>query len=426
MATTKFYLDTRGIRPGRAASLKIALTQKGRTALISLNVRLRPAQWDGRAEKIIAHPNKFILNNYIRSRKQAVDNLLLKLAETGTLHRIDATEIRRRVLEGERPGSGGGRNLFAERFLKFAASKKQSTKDIYLCTYRRMTAYCGARLRSLAFEDVTKEWLTGFDTFLARTAPSKNARNIHLRNIRAVFNEAIDDEITVFYPFRRFKIRPVATVKRSLNAEQLRTLFNARTEEYAVRHLDAFKLMFFLIGINAVDLFRLKRVTDGRIEYHRAKTGRLYSVKVEPEAMELIDRYRGRSALLEYADRYKSHKDFLKRVNFALKRIGEVRRSGLGGRKHVTPLFPDISTYWARHSWATIASSLDIPKETIAAALGHEIGNPTTSIYIDFDRRKVDEANRRVIDFVLYGRRPGSRVESHITEAERPAGQRLF
>ena len=83
--------------------------------------------------------------------------------------------------------------------------------------------------------------------------------------------------------------------------------------------------------------------------------------------------------------------------------VGAVRRDGRGGRKTVVPAFPGISSYWMRHTWATIAAQLEIPKETIAAALGHG-GNSVTDIYIDFDRRKIDEANRKVIDFVLYGR----------------------
>ena len=83
-----------------------------------------------------------------------------------------------------------------------------------------------------------------------------------------------------------------------------------------------------------------------------------------------------------------------------LKQIGPVVRKGLGGKKERQPLFPDISSYWARHTWATIAAELDIPKETISAALGHEIGSEVTSIYINFDRKKIDEANRRVIDYL--------------------------
>ena len=87
----------------------------------------------------------------------------------------------------------------------------------------------------------------------------------------------------------------------------------------------------------------------------------------------------------------------------ALKDIGPYVRQGLGGRKIRQPLFPKISQYWCRHTWATIAAELDIRKETIAAALGHG-GNSVTDIYINFYMRKVDEANRRVIDYVLYGK----------------------
>lgn len=240
--------------------------------------------------------------------------------------------------------------------------------------------------------------------FLAQTAPSKNARNVHLRNIRAVFNDAIDDEVTTCYPFRKFKIRPVATPKRSLSVEQLRKLFAWQVEDYAVKYLDMFKLTFFLIGINVVDLCKLKVITqEGRVKFHRAKTGWLYNIKVELEAAQIIMRYWGRRQLLNMLDTYKSHKYYLKHLNFGLLHIGRVE-VGKRGAKSVKPLHPLLTTYWASHSWATIAASLDIPKETIAHALGHG-GNTVTDIYIDFDQRKVDEANRRVIDWVLYGKR---------------------
>ena len=100
-------------------------------------------------------------------------------------------------------------------------------------------------------------------------------------------------------------------------------------------------------------------------------------------------------------DEYKDHKNFIHRMNIGLRQIGTLERKGRGGKKFRTPLFPDISTYWARHTWATIAAGLDIPKETIAHALGHAWAtNTTTDIYIRFDERKVDEANRKVIDAI--------------------------
>lgn len=80
-----------------------------------------------------------------------------------------------------------------------------------------------------------------------------------------------------------------------------------------------------------------------------------------------------------------------------------MHREGRGGKKVRTPILPNITMYWARHTWATIAASLDIPKDTISAALGH--GESTvTDIYIDFEQEKVDLANRRVLDWVLYGK----------------------
>lgn len=401
MATTKLYLDTRATKKGKPAPLKLAITKKGNTALLPLNVNLLPDQWDKKAGKVINHPNKAFLNTYIQRRKLDFETEILNLISSGVSERMTATELKNR-LRGLREDNDESR-LFMTRLKKFADAKKGSTKQIYMHTYGRIQAFSEDYER-LTFEDITKDWLHSFEDFLSQTSPSKNARNIHLRNIRAVFNDAIDDEITSYYPFRKFKIRPVPTAKRSLTVEQLRTLFDYPVEEYAQRHLDMFKLIFFLVGINLVDLFGLESITnDGRIEYNRAKTGRKYSIKVEPEAMEIIDKYKGNKLLIAEAEKYNNHKDYMKCINRALQRIGETEL-GKHGAKTFHPLFPELTTYWARHTWATIAASLDIPKETIAAALGHG-GNTVTDIYIDFDRKKVDEANRRVIDWVLYNKK---------------------
>lgn len=87
-------------------------------------------------------------------------------------------------------------------------------------------------------------------------------------------------------------------------------------------------------------------------------------------------------------------------MNRALQKIG--LHYTTSQEKKGQALFPDITTYWSRHTWATVASSLDIPMELIGRALGHSWVNKTiTSVYIDFDTRKVDDANRMVIDAVL-------------------------
>jgi len=297
-------------------------------------------------------------------------------------------------------------HTFLNWFRRFSESKTNGrTREIYECTISRMLDF-DKSLSRRKFEDINLGWLTDFEAFCAKTA-SKNARNIHLRNIRAVFNNAIDNEITTAYPFRRFKIRPETTRKRSLTVEELRRLFSYSVEPYAQIYIDLFKLIFMLIGINSVDLFRLKEVTrDGRIEYNRAKTSKPYSIKVEPEAMEIIEKHKGVNGLLCIADRWSDHRNFTHQCNKALQRIGKVERVGLGGRKVIEPEWPGLTTYWARHSWATIAYELGISKDIIGQALGHTDGlHSITNIYIREDDRFVDEANRRVLDWVLYGKR---------------------
>ena len=94
-------------------------------------------------------------------------------------------------------------------------------------------------------------------------------------------------------------------------------------------------------------------------------------------------------------DTNKDYRCYYMRLCYGLKTLKETLNAIDDGIK-----IDELTTYWARHSWATVAASLDIPKETIAAALGHG-GNTVTDIYIDFDQKKVDEANRKVLDYVF-------------------------
>lgn len=405
MATTKFYLDKRAVKKDGTSPLKISLSHKGHTALISLNVYLSAVQWDEKRERVINTDKKIFLNEFIKKRKLEVDSALLRLAVNGVLANLTVSQIKYLIMQELEPIVEAQDGNFVYEFKKFMQSRiKSRTRELYSATLSRMRKFC-PKLEKIRFEDITKDWLVSFDEFLARTSPSKNARNIHFRNIRAVFNSAIDNEVTAYYPFRKFKIQSMPTIKRALTVEQLRLLFNYEVEEYQEKYRDMFKLIFCLIGINAVDLLHLalNNINNGRIEYRRAKTGRMYDLKIEPEAALLIEKLHGEKYLVDVLDRYKDYRNYVKRLNDNLQMIGEtfVDKRGKKCRK---PLFPNITTYWARHSWATIAAELDIPKETIAAALGHG-GNTVTDIYIDFDRKKVDEANRRVLDYVFYGKR---------------------
>lgn len=403
MFSTKFYVDTT-----RKDSLMLRITNNRKKVEMSMGLKISPDELEA---ALSGSSRNIRLEKMLASWTSQIKDLMLELADKKETDK-DVKEIRVILQERllgfaptQQPKDEKPEGNFTAYFQNFIDGKEnKGTKGVYKHTLDKIRSF-DPDVDMKRFEDIDLKWLTDFETFCAKTA-SKNARNIHLRNIRAVFNNAIDFGITSAYPFRRFKIRPEATRKRSLSIEELRKLFDYPVEPYAEIYRDCFKLIFMLCGINTVDLHALKSITkDGRIEYKRAKTGRLYSIKVEPEALEIIEKYQGNNGLLCIADRWSDSRNFRHQLNKALQRIGEVERRGRGGKKIRTAEFEGVSSYWARHSWATIAYEIGIPKDIIAQALGHSDGHDVTNIYIREDVRKVDEANRRVLDWVLYSKR---------------------
>lgn len=401
MFSYKFY-----VRQEKNDALMLRITNNRKKAEISMGLRVSQSELEAASKW---SSGNIRLEKLLASWTMMIKELMLELSDKKEVDK-DAKDVRA-ILQERLLGVAADKEAepaignFTICFQNFIDGKtNKGTKGVYKHTLDRIRVF-DPDVDKKRFEDIDLKWLMEFEAFCARTA-SKNARNIHLRNIRAVFNNAIDYEITTAYPFRRFKIRPEATRKRSMSVEELRKLFDYPVEEYAELYRDIFRLIFMLIGINSVDLWALKLITrDGRIEYKRAKTGRLYSIKVEPEAMEIINKYRGKNGLLCIADRWSDSRNFRHQLNKALQRIGQVERKGRGGKKIITSEFESVTSYFARHSWATIAYDLGISKDIIAQALGHSDGHDTTNIYIKEDIRKVDEANRRVLDWVLYGKR---------------------
>ena len=396
MATTSLYLDTRGLAPSQAGPLRIVIRHNNSSASISLGIQLTQKQWDGKS--VSNRPDGRMLNTIITKKKTDIDAAILTLSLTKDLSCFTASQLKEEILSSlfDRPQK---KILFTERFERFARMRNaQGTQDLYLQTLAKIRSFYPNADR-LSFDEITKSWLEDFDMRLKATT-SPNIRNRHFRNIRAVFNDALNDELIKCYPFKSFKLPKLQQTKhRALTKSQIITLRDYPCMDWQQEYRDLFMLSFYLVGINMVDLLTARKedVRNGRLEYRRDKTGKLYSIKIEPEAQTIIDRYRGKDYLLSPLDRYSSHKDYIQHMNRALKKIGLSYETS--SRKTGKAIFPDLTTYWARHSWTSLASAIDIPIDIIARSLGHSwIDKTVTSVYIDFDPRKLDDANRRVLD----------------------------
>lgn len=325
----------------------------------------------------------------------AVDEYLLLHADN-SLEKIKS-DVRYIITGEDKPVDG-----LVKYIMDFAATKGNSgTRGLYELTARKVSDFDS----KADFETVTAEWLKDFECYNIENGMTTNGIAIHLRNIRTVFNWCIDNEYTDKYPFRKFKIKSEKVPIRNLTAEQMALLRDYVVEPWQEIYRDFFMLSFYLCGINPVDLLHLKseNIINGRLTYKRRKTGHLFDLPVPQEAQDIMNKYRGKAWLLSPLDKYSDYKDFLHHWNDALKKIGtkEVVPDKAGKRRKINyqPLFPTLTVYSARYSFASIGAELDIPRETIALCLGHSWAD-VTSHYIAYDTKKIDKAVRRIIDYM--------------------------
>lgn len=393
-------------------ALRLRLTANRKTAELALGLTITKQELEN---ALSLKPGKSLhpCRKYLQGVAEKMEQIRIEMLE-GNRREVDVQALKQTVKAILFPSSvmepeeaKVSEYNFVKWFTEFADTHNTpgaKTKADYMHTLSRMRCFCTS-LDKLDFADINVRWLEKFDCFLAKTC-KVNSRNHHMRNIRAVFKYAIRHELDIRNPFDRMKLKTEETEKRSLTVEELRWVFTCDVLPYAEIYRDMFLLSFMLIGINPIDLYRLESVTSsGRIKYRRAKTHKLYSIKVEPEAARLIKKYQGTDHLLSLSDRWEHHESFSACANKALKLLGAPAPAPNQKRKGKSKL-PELTMYWARHTWATLAAELDIPDAVISNALGHSGGlNRTTEIYIKRSEKKVDEANRKVLDWVLYGKK---------------------
>jgi site-specific recombinase XerD len=338
------------------------------------------------------------LNSILTEKLEAMQNSVNSLVLDGTLNSFATATHLKNYIQEQIDGNHTETGLVAAHFENFIARRnKQGTANVYRETLAKIAKYHD--IGKLKFEDITVAWLKDFENQLRRDGLAINSVARHLRDIRAVYNDAIDYNVISLasYPFRRFKITHEATEKRSLTLEQLRRLRDIQCEPHQEKYRDLFMLIFYLGGINLVDLLHIKDITNGRIEYRRAKTSTLYSIKVEPEAQAIIDKYRGVHQLLSPLDRYANYKDFLRRMNKGLRSIGtfEMIDNSAKNPKHtkknkkkISVAFPGLSSYRARHSYATVLKRSGANIAYISESLGHNSLQTTETYLASFEKEE--------------------------------------
>ncbi|MDX8341139.1 site-specific integrase [Draconibacterium sp. IB214405] len=389
MATVSIVYNSSYKDKEKRSPVIFVIRHKSRHTHINSGIKVHKNHWDEKkmlkkgANGVIDHNAK---NAELLRKKTHIQDFLTELTNKNEIEVLTATQIKERYLNKQVKEKYN----FNTYFEYVISIKSESTATIYRRTLQLIEKFHST---PLSFSDINPKFLRELEHFYNQ---STNGFAIHLRNIRHVFNMAIDDEVIDLglYPFRRLKIKKEETEKRNLNIEDLRRLKSVPLSGVPGLARDLFMLQFYLVGISLKDIAYLKKtdVTDGYLIYTRFKTKKKYYLQLEPEALQIVKKLRGGIYLINLADRYENYDSIKKEINKKLKVAG--KKAGIKS---------PITTYWSRHTWATLAHNLNIPEETIALALGHSSAHKTTNIYIERNIDKISEANKKIIHWLNMG-----------------------
>ena len=367
---------------------------------VNSGYKLYPSEWDADSSKVIL-PSCIDKERecYLISVNIALtDNLSRFNKVIERLERADKPYTANKVVElYTSPTDCGGYITFARKLIEeLKQIGKIRTAETYTTALNSFIRFHGEC--DLMFEEFDFNLMVKYETYLKEEDICPNSSSFYMRNLRAIYNRAVEKKLSEQHnPFKYVYTGVDKTVKRAVPLKVIRqirdmSLIPMSTMDYA---RDMFMFSFYTRGMSFVDMAYLKKkdLQNGVLSYRRQKTGQQLFIKWEKPMQEIVDKYFtiGKPYLLPIIkdteiNIRRQYKNAAHLVNSKLKKLGE--QLGLG-----VPL----TTYVARHAWASIARSKNIPLSTISEAMGHDSEN-TTRIYLaSLDTSIVDKANSIIL-----------------------------
>jgi integrase len=253
---------------------------------------------------------------------------------------------------------------------------------------------------------------------LAERELSLNTVSTYMRTLQAVYNRWMPFGSQGYNPrlFADVHTKVVSQTKRALTEQQINKLMSADMETLPddLKCVFAYFLLMVLFrGMPFIDLAHLRKcdVQGNSIVYCRHKTGKQMAVHIPEEALGLIKEFRDKNPQSVYLfpvldarlrigrKLYECYQAALRRFNRSLKRLMQLLLPGV-----------EVSSYTARHTWATLAYHIGIPVGIICQSLGHSSIRVTETYLKPFENKRLDDANRKLISFVRKCRRESGAV----------------
>jgi site-specific recombinase XerD len=409
-------LDKRRIKSGGKYPVKLrvfnSVLKKDKRYLLDIDLTDKEFEdiWVNSENKNLRGKNK-----EIRLKLQAIENRANEEAKQMTVFDFVKFETKLFRKSSDKNNVQYHFNLVIQKNIK---NDKIGTAESYKYTLNSLADFSKNEkkcpIEKLTFEAMNVEWLNAYEKFMVSKGKSYTTVSIYTRTLRVVFNNAIatNDISKAIYPFglkknHKYTIPSTKKVKKALNSVQLKTLFDAEVTNDNEAKVKAFWFFSYACnGMNLKDVALLKYtdIKDEKFTYYRSKT---FDKSTEKTTITIYLTDFTNGVIKEYGNKnkngfvfdiininedsltqYKKIKNFTRYVNDHIKRIAKANN-----------LPADVSSYWARHSFATNSLRKGASMEFISEALDHSDLSVTKNYFAGFEDEAKKDFAEKLLDF---------------------------
>ena len=383
--------------------LMLQISKNGKRKYKSLGISISPKFWDFTKNRLRTNcPNKEYIQKIIFDKQAEIQQHILELNS-------EQKEYTPTSLLNDQKNKFELKTVcqfYLELIEQYAQESKCGNRLIYKSSFNSLKTFTHDKL-DIPFSDIDTDWLKRYEKWLRSKGNKETTISLMFRTLRSTYNKAIKAKCArkSDYPFDDYKINKfnTTTQKRAIaKTDVLKFTTEVQSigkQQYMELSKDIFVFSYLCGGINFTDIANLtnENIQNGRLHYIRQKTKKPIKIGIPQEAMQIIEKYSKESnGYLFPILNSKVHKTALQKQNRIHKILGKVNKNlkllaaQLGVEANVT-------TYVARHSFASVLKKSGVNIALISEALGHS-DIATTQIYLDnFDDEQMDEAMKSLL-----------------------------
>ena len=403
MATVKIKFRASSVA-GKEGTLYYHIIHQRKLRWISTDYHVYPEEWNARKSSIIVSNSNNrqahlqLIQSQIDWEIKQMQCIIHDKEMDGVSYSVDdlANEIQ------QLPTSQSVFTFFRQQIAKKEQMQCVGTKNNYTNAVNRFIEF--RNQKDLTFSQMTADMMEMYQAWLWNRGVGQNTVSFYLRTLRTLHHKAVEaGQATSNDIFAHVQTANVRTAKRAISVNDIRKIekLDLPRGSSLDKARDMFLFSFYLRGMAFVDMAFLKKsdLKCGLVSYNRRKTHQNLNIEWIKPMQAIIDKYAEQTKDSPYmlpiltgkeTSPYTQYRKVEYNTNYNLKKIGKM----IG-------LKIPLTTYVARHTWASIALHMNIPIATISEGMGHN-SYKTTQIYLEsIDVATINEANKKIIRKIL-------------------------